>query len=240
MTRPIRLLAASCVGGIAVLFLVLGTVGWAAGGHKVVTLEQARIFIEYNSTDNDLGFHVFLDGEDWTKLKIVNPKGRRVFDVEGKGPYKLGITELFFEGAEPSLDDFPLDRLLALFPEGHYSFAGKYANGDGLRGTATLTHAIPDGPSDVSAVLGGNNSLVISWKPVTGSPEDFPQRPIRIVGYQVLVDELFDVKLPASSTSVTVPPELVAALESGEHKFEVLAIEEGGNQSITEDTFMIP
>jgi hypothetical protein len=51
----------------------------------------------------------------------------------------------------------------------------------------------------------------------------------------------FEVTLPAtdppSSMSVTVPPEFVASLEPGEHGFEVLAIEEGGNQTITSDSF---
>ena len=32
--------------------------------------EEARIIIEYNSTDNDLGFHVFLDGEDWKSASV--------------------------------------------------------------------------------------------------------------------------------------------------------------------------
>jgi hypothetical protein len=66
--------------------------------------------------------------------------------------------------------------------------------------------------------------------------------PVKIVGYQVIVERadndrlgtairIFDVKLP-NVTEVTVPPEF---LESGkEYKFEVLAIEAGGNQSITE------
>ncbi len=79
----------------------------------------ARIYIEYNESANDLGFHVTLDGEDWTRLQIYDPSGTRFADLTAKGGYKnLGLTELFFEGAEPNLDEFPLDELLALFPEG--------------------------------------------------------------------------------------------------------------------------
>jgi hypothetical protein len=51
----------------------------------------------------------------------------------------------------------------------------------------------------------------------------------------------FEVTLPAidppSPMSVTVPRELVASLEAGDHEFEVLAIEQGGNQTITSDSF---
>src|SRR5687767_1135674 len=92
-------------------FSICGSFVWAQ------RFSEARIFIEYNDTDNDLGFHIFLDGEDWRSLKIINPAGTTIFSVTGKAGYRrLGLTELFFEGAEPSLDDFPLENLLALFP----------------------------------------------------------------------------------------------------------------------------
>ena len=77
--------------------------------------EEARIYIEYNESANDLGFHVSLDGEDWTDLKIIDPTGTKIFDVSGSGGYKrLGLTELFFEGAEPNLSEFPLQAARAV------------------------------------------------------------------------------------------------------------------------------
>ena len=204
-----------------------------------IPLSESRIFIEFNSTANDLGFHVSLDGEDWRKLEITNPHGRTIFQVQGKGPYKdLGMTELFFEGAEPSLDEFPLDELLALFPEGDYEFSGRTVDGNEIAGTGTLSHAVPAGPTNVAAQVNGT-SLVISWDPVTGTPKGFPRRRIDIVGYQVIV-ESFQVTLPGTSTSLTVSPEFVASLGSGEHQFEVLAIDASGNQTITESSFVIP
>ena len=165
---------------------------------------------------------------------------RPIFKVETGGGFKeFGLTELFFEGAEPSLDEVPLEELLALFPEGEYEFSGKTVEEGKIAGTATLTHAIPAGPPNVSAVLGPGRSLIISWNAVTGPPAGFPNRPIVIVGYQVIVSS-FQVTLPASARSVTVPPEFVESLESGEHEFEVLAIEASGNQSITADSFTKP
>jgi hypothetical protein len=202
--------------------------------------EVTKIFFEYNSTDNDLGVHVFLDGEDWRTLNISNPRQRTIFEVESGGGFKdLGLTELFFEGAEPSLDEVPLEELLDLFPEGEYRFSGRTVDKDRIVGTATLTHAIPAGPSNVSAELGPGNSLVISWNAVMGPPAGFPNRPIVIAGYQIIVGS-FQVTLPASTLSVTVPPEFVASLGSGDHDFEVLAIEVGGNQTITAGSFSKP
>ena len=202
-------------------------------------LSESRIHIEYNQSANDLGFHVSLDGEDWTQLKIVNPNGRPIFEVEGERAYReLGMTELFFEGAEPNLDEFPLEDLLALFPEGEYLFQGRTVDREVIDGTGMLSHAVPNGPGNVTAVLNGP-SLVISWDAVTTVPDGFPDRPISIVSYQLIVGS-FEVTVPASVTSVTVSPEFVASLPSGEVLFEVLAIDVSGNQTITEGSFQKP
>jgi len=224
MTRHQRLLP---------LFL-MGIVAWAAPS-RAAKFEATKIFIEYNSTDNDLGFHVFLDAEEWNSVKIVNPAGITIFDVAGRGPYHdLGLSELFFEGAEPTLDQFPLNDLLARFPEGKYKFLGETPGGTGLQSTATLTHAVPAGPSISSEVNG--DTVIIRWTPVTGPPAGFPQETINIAGYQIIVDA-FQVTLPASSTQVTLPREFVHSLKAGAHGFEVLAIEAGGNQTITAASF---
>ena len=75
---------------------------------------------------------------------------------------------------------------------------------------------------------------MVVWNPVTGPPG------IEIVAYQVIVERedplrTFSVTVPASVTSVTIPPEF---LEPGtEYKVEVLAIEAGGNQTISELDF---
>ena len=164
--------------------------------------------------------------------------GNRGLDIEGKRSLKeQGLTELFFESAEPSLDQLPLDEFLARFPEGEYQFFGTTAEGDEITGAATLTHNIPEGPVVVSpaegAVLDPDNA-VISWKSVNSPPG------IDIVGYQVIVSRedplrVLSLDLPATTTSVTVPPEF---LEPGtEYRFEVLAIEASGNQTITESVF---
>ncbi len=208
-----------------------------AGWKDEVPFEFSRIYWEYNASANDLGVHVTLDGEDWTQLRIENPKGKVLFDVKGKGPYKaLGMTELFFEGAEPSLDEFPLQDLLKLFPEGTYDFDGQTVDGDDIEGEWEFSHAVPAGPV-VSSQVGGNDFLRIQWTAVTTNPPGFPTRPLEITGYQVIV-ESFQVTVPPSTTSLTISPEFVASLAPGEHPFEVLAIEKSGNQTLTEGTFV--
>jgi hypothetical protein len=225
--KHMSLLRVFLLGAVAV---GLAAPGWAD------EFSIARIYIEYNSSGNDLGYHVSLDGEDWKTLKIVNPAGRTIFDLTGKAAYRdLGMTELFFEGAEPNLDDFPLADLLALFPEGEYEFIGMTVDGVRLMSTSTLTHAVPDAPTVSAAV--GPGSVVISWTSLASPPAGFPARSIVISGYQILADS-FQVTLPASATQVTLPPEFVNSLAPGVHPFEVLAIEVGGNQTITEGTYV--
>jgi len=201
-------------------------------------LEIATIHWEYNATANDLGVHVSLDGEDWKRLSITNPLHKVIFRVSGGGPYKqLGMTELFFEGAEPSLDEFPLEDLLALFPEGTYEFEGKTVDNEPIEGSSFFSHAIPDGPH-VSATVGTDGSVRISWTAVTAPPPGFPDEPIHVVSYQVLVPETLDVIVPSSVLSLTLPPEYVAALPAGEHPFEVLAIDASTNQTTSEGSFV--
>ena len=236
ITNRMRTLSLCVVAAVA---MTVGSTARKSRAAEDVSLSFSRIYWEYNSSANDLGVHVTLDGEDWKRLKIVNPNGRTLFVVEGRGPYEqLGMTELFFEGAEPSLADFPLQDLLALFPEGEYEFAGRTVDGAEIDGTWIFSHAIPDGPA-VSAVVGPGNLLVINWTPVTSPPPGFPNRPITIAGYQVIVGS-FQVTVPATATSVTVPPEFVASLASGEQPYEVLAIEANANQTLTEGTFVKP
>lgn len=203
-----------------------------------IPLEEAKIIVELNSSDEDVGVQVFLDGESWRSMKIFDSRGRKIFDVSTKGSVgMLGVTELFFESNEPSLDELPLDEFLALFPEGEYIFVGETIEGDKISGRATFTHAIPEGPEIIaplaSAVTNPSNT-VITWHPVADPPGS------EIVEYQVIVERenplrSFQMNVLAATTSVKVPPEF---LEPGTHyAFEVLAIEAGGNQTITEGSF---
>lgn len=234
--RHIRTLSVFLVAMVGLILMVAAREGWAAQ----IDFSKAKIIFEFNASGPDLGIQVSLDGEPWHEIKIVDPKGRTMLDIEAKGRLKkFGLTELFAESNEPNFAEVPAQDILDRFPAGVYEFSGKTVEGEKLVGTATLTHDIPNGPSNVVATPMGSSRL-ISWTAPTGSLAGQSN----IVGYQVIVERadndtlgaatrVFDVKLP-NVTSVTVPSQF---LESGrEYKFEVLAIEEGGNQSITEGT----
>ena len=211
---------------------------------------DARIIIEVNSTDGDSGIQVFLDGEGWDFVDIIGPDGTTIFDVMGKGSVsQQGITEFFFESAEPSFNELPLNEFLSRFPEGEYKFLGITTAGTGLLSTATLTHVLPCGPEIISPEKNDEVSLkdtYVTWKPVTkvfdANGTCKKSNELEIVGYRVVVEREepkpqleFNVNLPPTVTMIKVPAQFL--LPGTEYKFEVLAVEASGNQTITESTF---
>ena len=233
MSKRMRRLPAVLIAAIALLVGVRAT---PLRAQDQVPFEVSHIFFEFNSSAQDLGVQVSLDGDAWKELVIVGPDGKIHLDVKGKGSVRtLGLTEFFFESDEPPFADFPPDSLLALFPEGTYHFLGVTVGGRAMVGASRLTHDIPDGPVILSPADGGLvdvSHVVISWVPVT-TPAG-----IQIVNYQVVIEKgvrTFLVDVPAGTTQVTVSKEFLKPGTS--YKFEVLAKEVSGNQTITESSF---
>ncbi|HET6752364.1 MAG TPA: hypothetical protein VFH23_00255 [Jiangellaceae bacterium] len=232
-----RLLTLGLAVPIALPVLYLSAV--AAADTKPVEFADARLKVEINATDGDAGLQIFLDGEAWNTLELLDPQGNPMLDVDVTGRAKnYGLTELFSESSEPPFTEFPLEQFKELFPEGTYTFRGTTIDGTPMTGTATLTHDFPDGPEILSPTAESKvpaDQVVVQWAPVT-TPVG-----IDIAGYQVLVVQeepvlrVFSADLPATATKVSVPAEFVQP--KTEYKVEVLAIEAGGNQTLTELTF---
>jgi len=244
------------VAGVIVLGLVplLGfglaeaSSGSSGGAHvsdrHALAFGDARLKIEFNATDGDAGLQIFADAEPWRTVTITNPQGREVARFKSEDVIKnFGLTELFSESSEPPFAEFPFEQFKQLFPEGRYTFTGTTIDGQQLKSVVRFTHQVPDAPDIVTpedeSVL-APNQLVVSWHPVT-TPQS-----VKVVAYQVLVvaDEpskgnptrVLDVMLPADATRFPVPAEF---LQPGGYKTEVLAIEDGGNQTLTEVAFTV-
>lgn len=232
---------------LAVLLAAVVTLQVGAPQVLALPLSAAQIRIEVNATDGDAGIQIFVDGEGWATLEVFDPNGAKVVEVFAKNnAEQQGITELFFESAEPSFEDQTLEELFFLFPAGMYKFEAMTDEGQKLTGKANFTHAIPAGPEIISPeegeVLDAGSPVVISWEHVT---DPFPgtDLAVNVVAYQIIVEQIkppsvhrvFSMTVPAATTQVTLPAELIQA--NGEYKFEVLAIEAGGNQTISESTF---
>ena len=218
---------------------------------KAIPLKEAKLIIEHNATDKDTGFQGFIDSEGWQRLEVTGPEGG-VLSFEGRGKLgTLGLTELFFETVEPKNKEVPVEEMLAKLPAGKYTIKGpSMGNGDSKGetiGKAWLTHTIPEGPVLLSPKEDAKVSaedLAVSWSPVTKS---ITGGPVTIIAYQLIIEKDeephphmigkrgLSIYLPASVTKITVPK---GFLEPGtSYKWEVLAIEESGNQTLSSSGF---
>ena len=149
---------------VAVVALVLGAFApelWAHGKKEPIELDEAEVFIEYNSTDGDFGIHFFWDGEPWKWLMVWNEHLWPVLSVSAQKNLRAqGLTEGFFESAEPTLDDLPFLDFLARFPEGEYRFRGRTLDWKRLVGEADFTHDIP-------CPLDPEEDIEVNWDPET-------------------------------------------------------------------------
>jgi hypothetical protein len=219
------------------------------GGKKhapdIVQLGDARMKFEINATDGDGGIQIFLDADPWRWMNIFDPRGKLVFASVTAGSIGAnGGTELFLESGEPAFTELSLKDLLKRFPAGEYRFRGRGLEGERFVGSAMLTHNLPDGPRLVYPLenSGGVNpsNAVLLWEkvaPPNGSP---------IIAYQVLVvqpdtgikalpKKTLDVMMPATATTMTVPPGFLRP--NTRYEWEVLAIEAGGNQTLSSAFF---
>lgn len=211
---------------------------------KTISLGQAKLFFEHNSTDADTGVHGAFDTTSFAELCVYDPTGKQILAVKPQGQLlDLAMGGIFFESREPSNKKVSLESLKASFPEGLYTVRGVSLEGKSLTGTATFTHVIPAAPTIIfpeeNAVV-SSSGLFIMWEAVTQSLDGSPLNP---TGYEVIITKdvsddpngfsrpTFDVHVPPSVTTLSVPSEF---LEPGTtYELEVLALEASGNQTIT-------
>jgi len=249
-TKNMILGAATCGVCVAAAAVLVGLTG-AARSKGSVPLKEAKLNIEHNAIDHDTGFQGFIDGEGWDHIEVLGPNGA-VLRFEGRGALgALGLTELFFESVEPENADVPIDTLLKNLPAGKYTFKGREmihgeSSGETI-GTAWLTHDIPAGPKLLLPAKGGAvpvEDLVIRWGAVTQSLKGTP---VKIIAYQLIVEKDvaphphmigkwgLSMYLPATVTSMAVPKGFLEPHTA--YKWEVLAIEESGNQTLSTSEF---
>ena len=188
--------------------------------------EVAEVFFELNDTDGDLGIHALIDGEPWKRLQIEDADERRILRVGVRSRLRRqGLTEIFFESAEPPFDELAPATFFARFPEGTYEVEGLSLDGLEIESETDITHAMPAPPvptvnyipaapreecDDESLAYGPPvieaDEYVIRWDPVTmthptlGDPQNAPG--LVVVNYEVVVET--DLDLPDGEEFTTV------------------------------------
>lgn len=100
--------------------------------------------------DNNIEVQVFLDVDDWRKLRIFDPNGRRILNTnmsrrlrrQSLNEMDWGSVSSYFLEDEADFDE-PIEASLARFSEGEYEFEGATVDRLELDGMATLTHGLP-------------------------------------------------------------------------------------------------
>ncbi len=238
--------------------LALALMPWAISAHDdEIPFDEANVFFELNDTDGDLGIHALIDGEPWKKLEIEGPNEREYLSVWVRGRLRRqGLTELFFESAEPTFDELSPEDFFARFREGTYEIEGTTLEGQELESEAEVTHLMPSPPINNNLRVSGvpasedcdenvplvGTPVIISWDPITMSHPDLGRtnEPIEVEQYQVVLEDeesgaTLSVELPPDVTSYQVSDDLIGLAEVW--KYEVLVREESGNQTATESCF---
>lgn len=235
--------------GLAISALILPALFFASAAAPVggdeVQLSEAEVFIEWNSTDDDFGVHVFFDGDPWRRMRLLDADETPVMQIKcSQNIAEQGMTEGFFESAEPPTSVLSMKAFLERFPEGEYEFEGKTLDGRELEGETEFTHDIPLPPTRLvpsdGALVDAGMPLVLRFAPVEASVFGDP---LEIEFYEVVLEaetelgELMKIIVDGGKKrpAVTVPPEFL--LPGTEYKLEVLAQEESGNRTATEVSF---
>jgi hypothetical protein len=219
---------------------------------RTTEIATAKLIIEYNSTDDDLGVHGAFDDHGWKTLCVFDPNGRAVLEVGPQGQLRdLTMAGIFFESREPPSSEFSFADLKAAFPEGEYAVRAESFDGTILVGSATFTHDVPAPPTITSPGIAEEprgtkknpvslDDLVIGWDHVT---KTVAGGPVDITGYEVIVTKeveddphgfsrpTYDVHVPATVSGLSVPAEFLEA--DTVYELEVLALEVSGNQTIS-------
>jgi hypothetical protein len=223
---------------VPVVALILGIsvqVGWAdEDDDDEIPFDVAELFFELNDTDGDLGIHALIDGEPWKRLKIEDTRERKMLDIRVKGRLRRqGLTELFFESAEPEFGELPPEEFFDRFPAGEYEIEGITLDGEELESEVELTHVMPAPPAkftvnrqpalpaegkecadeeeDVLPTVSGD--VTVAWKPVTTPHEnigdsDADIEDIEIIRYQAVAEWEDEDGVFVSSIDLPAPDNL--------------------------------
>lgn len=201
-------------------------------------------------------------------LYTPDPEHNKLFAADTRNALaEQGLTENFFESAEPLCqadEEEPDARIVTLaeflerFPAGEYAFTGTGIEGDWLVGGADLTYNLPAAPDITSfdgyqvTWMAGTDLGACSDQSLVDDGTIPDPATVDVVGWEVVVEpaddevvdplRVFSVQLPADALSVTVPPEFINSYFADgvtDYKVEVLAIEESGNQTATEEEFAL-
>ena len=224
---------------------------------------EAQLYLELNHTDGDLGIHGLIDGDTWKSLEIEAPNEQLLINVWVRNNLrKHGMSEIFFESAEPSFDELAPAAFFKRFPEGVYEVEAITLEDQEMEAEIRLSHVLAGPPATIK--VNGKNSarncdvalpvvtepVTLDWSPVTKSHPTVgkPNVNVKVRQYEVVGEIeregetpdvlVFKVDLPPGVTQFEFPEDFTG-LADGEMKFEIVIKLDNGNQTAIESCFEI-
>ncbi len=196
---------------------------------RIIRLEDASIFIVFNTMDNDAQIFVKAESDEPIKVLNVRTSGRIkpvVLEI-GDGD-NLGVADVTFETPEPSIEE-----LAKAYPEGRYIFFGRTVEGNRFFGEVNLRYELLEPPVITFPTDGMENistsGLTAFWEPIDGA---------EAIRFEVEDEEeevAFTADLSGDATMFNFPE---GWLQSGvEYTMDVKAIGENGNQTVVDIRF---
>ena len=212
--------------GALALILVpgLGTTMVAGSSGGGLEFDDLTLTFELNNVP-DAGVLLHADtSESLHRLMIRNPAGRHVFGLVSKDRLKLGLTEIFWETAEPDVES----AFLA-YPEGDYAVTGITHNGQLVSGVAHLSHNMLPYPT-VTAPKDGDelplDDLLVEWVPD-------PEAESYWIEFDVETDEVefnYTIPMPEGTSKFELPESLL--LPGADVFAGVAAVGSNGNATV--------
>ena len=222
--RTFLLISAAVVLFVGTTQLLARSTASAPAG-EVLEFDDLTMTFEVNS-DPDAGVLLHADtGESLARLAIRGPNGERVFGLVSQDPVGLGLTEIFWETAEP---DVP-SAFLA-YPEGEYTVVARTYDGNIVSGVAHVSHDLLEYPVVTAPADGAElpfDDVVIEWNLD-------PKAASYWIEFDVETEELaynYTIPIPPGETEFELPEELLfpgATVFAG-----VAAVGENGNAILT-------
>ena len=88
--NPTARLRRACI--LAVPALLAWPIITSGSAQAATSFSIASIFFELNSTAGDLGVHVSLDGESWKILRVQDPRGREIVELERRALRRAALA----------------------------------------------------------------------------------------------------------------------------------------------------
>ena len=190
--------------------------------------EEARIFIEQNSTDGDEEVVIIVHtGEKGLKrFSVFTPNGAKIIDVNMEDASTVGLSEFLFETPEPALAE--LHQLG--YPQGIYIIKGEAADGSKFESSVPLSHLMPMAP-DLEADI-NEGLLHLAWTPSADADHYIVEFENDESGFSMTVT------LPGNAESFDMPADKF--IGTGNFEIGLGRANQYGNINVSEIEIVIP